>query len=82
MEVWHLFYVMQCVNYAIKGKQLYVPFINHPVKSLSYLTRMFDYVYFLLISNEMCFMFRLYLLAEGRVAYFGSRKKAEVFFSG
>jgi hypothetical protein len=27
-------------------------------------------------------MFRLYLLAEGRMAYFGSRGKAQEFFSG
>jgi hypothetical protein len=77
MEAWHLLYVMQCVNYVIKVKQLYVQFINHQVKYFSYLIRKFDKC----IICSYIFICRLYLLAEGRVAYFGSRKKAQEFFS-
>ena len=77
MEVWHLFYVMQCANYVIKVKQLYVPFINHQVKFFSYLIRKFYECF----AFRYVFLSRLYLLAEGRVAYFGSRTKAQEFFS-
>jgi hypothetical protein len=68
---------MQCANYVIKVKQLYVQFINHRVKFFSYLIRKFNECF----AFSYGFLYRLYLLAEGRVAYFGSRTKAQEFFS-
>jgi len=79
MVAWPLFYVMLCVNCAIKEKLLCALFINRQVKFSNYLIRMFRYTYS--INSNLNCVFRLYLLAEGRVAYFGSTSKAEKFFS-